>query len=210
MTEDAGQEETLAQRLRKRIAQDRQEEKAINQAINEPLAAPISPSDQELIDRLSERVAGLAHNMVERLGGNIDGLRQLVSNLQESGLQQNRPQIIIALLQTGLAPRSWRQNPEAHAVQSYLNNLIEQLAEKYGETALKQHLVEEFSSYADRYENSKNGQPNNSTLTYSNKKLALAFKRAMIIVDQDGMTEERKAELLKSFEEQIVEKPEEN
>lgn len=67
MTEDAGNEETLAQRLRKRIAQDRQEEKAINQAINEPLAAPISPSDQELIDRLSERVVGIAHDMVERL-----------------------------------------------------------------------------------------------------------------------------------------------
>lgn len=70
MTEDAGNEETLAQRLRKRIAQDRQEEKAINQAINEPLAAPISPSDQELIDRLSERVVGIAHDMVERLGAN--------------------------------------------------------------------------------------------------------------------------------------------
>ncbi|GEM_PF-6112980 len=70
MTEDAGNEETLAQRLRKRIAQDRQEEKAINQAINEPLAAPISPSDQELIDRLSERVGGIAHDMVERLGAN--------------------------------------------------------------------------------------------------------------------------------------------
>lgn len=67
MTEDAGNEETLAQRLKKRIAQDRQEEKAINQAINEPLAAPISPSDQELIDRLSERVVGIAHDMVERL-----------------------------------------------------------------------------------------------------------------------------------------------
>lgn len=66
MTEDAGNEETLAQRLRKRIAQDRQEEKAINQ----PPAAPISPSDQELIDRLSERVVGIAHDMVERLGAN--------------------------------------------------------------------------------------------------------------------------------------------
>ncbi len=209
MTEGAGQGETLAQRIRKRIEEEK-EQKANNQAINQPLATPISPSDQELIDRLSKRVAGIAHDMVERLGGNIDGLRQLVSNLKESGLQKNRPQIVLAIVQTGLAPRSWRQNPEAHAVQSYLNNLIEQLAEKYGETALNQHLVEEFSSYADRYENSKSGQPNNSTLTYSNKNLALAFKRAMLIVDQDGMTEERKAEILKSLEEQIVEKTEKN
>ncbi len=181
MTENAGQGETLAQRIRKRIEEERKAGKTINQ----PPATPISPSDQELIDGLTDRVVGIAHDMVERLGGNIDGLRQLVSNLQESGIQQNRPQVIIALLQTGSAPRSWRQNPEAHAVQSYLNNLIDQLAEEYGETALKQHLVEEFSSYADRYEMIRKGQkPDNSSRHYSNTKLAIAFKRAMILAEE--------------------------
>lgn len=115
--------------------------KTINEAINQTPATPISPSDQELIDRLTDRVIGIAHDMVERLGGNIDGLRQLVSKLQENGIEHNRPQIIIALLQTGLAPRSWRQNPEAHAVQSYLNNLMDQLAEEYGETASRRGIL---------------------------------------------------------------------
>jgi len=207
MTEDAGQGETLAQRIRKRIEEEK-EQKANSQTTNQPPAAPISPGDQELIDRLSKRVVGIAHDMVERLGGNIDGLRQLVTNLQESGLQKNRKEVIDALLQIGLSPHSWRQNPQAYFVQSYFNNLLDQLTEEYGEAALHQHLIEELTTYADRYENSKNGQPNNSTMIYSNKKLALAFKSGIIVVDPGGMPEERKAEILRSFEEQIVEKPE--
>lgn len=69
MSDAAGQGETLAQRIRKRIEEEK-EQKANDQAINQPPAQPISPSDQELIDRLSERVAGIAHDMVERLSAN--------------------------------------------------------------------------------------------------------------------------------------------
>jgi hypothetical protein len=53
MTEDAGQGETLAQRIRKRIEEEKAQ-KANSHAISQPPAAPISPGDQELIDRLSE------------------------------------------------------------------------------------------------------------------------------------------------------------
>ena len=205
MTEDSGQDEFLWQRIKRKTQEEKEKEKEKYK----PPSPPISASDQQEIDKLAQKAIEIAKDMVKRMGvKDIDGLRRLISDLRQNGLQHHRRDAINAMLQTSFVPHSWRQNPEASLVQSYFNNLLDRLTEEYGEKAVQQHLIEEFSSYADKSEMIKSEKrPDNSRLPYSNKKLALAFKSGIIVVDPSGMSKEQKAGLLKSFEEQIVEEP---
>jgi len=170
---------------------------------------PIPLSDQQEIDKFAQKALEIAKDMVKRLElPEPDEFRRLVSDLRQNGLQHHRHEAINAMLETSIVPHSWKDNPEAFLVQSYFNNLLDRLIEEYGEKAVQQQLIEEFSGFADRCEMIKGGKrPDNSRLPYSNKKLALAYTSGTIVVDPRGYSKQQKADLMKSFEERIVEEP---